>query len=198
MGLFRAFVVLFVELWVSWSLSALFLKLKSRANQTDIAISLNFFICSGFQKNDPQSGLDLFPQRLIFPIGRKTHCSIVCIRKFKEKRFQSRLEMMVWMNCSQQITDNAQHEITLLVAHRISNNPLFGRFPRIYWLDAHSPVPKTGMMGANIAQIDHRMDPCFKNRIGQSELIGNCPFHKARMQVFIDLRKCPKRNEFHH
>ena len=138
----------------------------------------------------------LLPQRFLLPSLREPKGTRIDTRIERKKLSEVLCQRVGRFDEIQPITNDGKNEIGALCSCERLRNESVARMTRHQRTYTQCPVPKTGMMGADIANINQCVEPRNKNGITNSKGCSYIALCTSRLQILVEDGHRTKRGDF--
>ena len=138
----------------------------------------------------------LLPQRFLLPRLREPKGTRINTRIERKKLSEVLRQRVGRFDEIQPITNDSKNEIGALCSYGRLRNEGVARMTRHQRTYTQCPVPKTGMMGADIANINQCVEPRDKDGITNSKGCCHIALCTSRLQVLVEDGHRTKRGDF--
>ena len=142
------------------------------------------------------SKVQLLPQRFLFPRLWEPKSTRIDTRIERKKLSKVLCQRVGGIDEVQPITNDGKNEIgTLCSCGRLRNEGV-ARMTRHQRAYAQCPVPKTGMMGADVADVNQGVEPRDKDGVTNSKGCCHIALCTSWLQVLVENGHCTERGDF--
>ena len=138
----------------------------------------------------------LTPQCFLFPALRKTKGTRIDTRIIGKEPTEVLWQRVGRVYDVQPIADDGQNKIGALCSYCWLGYKGVSWTAWHQWTDTQCPVPKTSMMGTDVADINQGVKPGSEYRVTNAKSSGHITFWKTWLQVLIENRHRAERRDF--
>lgn len=139
----------------------------------------------------------LSPQRLVLPIHRESHCRRINRRVSSQQLFEVCNKRVVGLNAVEPIGSATEVGVKAFGCNRVCTYPFARHLLRQLRRERKTLIPKTGMMGAVVADDRQAFHPAAQKFVSRNvKAVTNLFFHFWVACITIEFGKCAKRSHF--
>lgn len=138
----------------------------------------------------------LLPQCFLLPSLREPKSTRIDTRIERKKLSEVLRQRIGGIDDIQPITNDSKNEIGALCSCGRLRNEGVARMTRHQRAYAQCPVPKTGMMGADVADVNQGVEPRYKNGVTNSKGCCHIALCTSRLQILVENGHRTKRGDF--
>ena len=142
------------------------------------------------------SKVQLLPQRFLFPRLWEPKSTRIDIRIERKKLSEVLRQRVGRVDEVQPITNDGKNKIGALCSCGRLRNEGVARMTRHQRTYPQCPVPKAGMMGADVADVNQCVEPRYKNGVTNSKGCCHIALSTSWLQVLVENGHCTKRGDF--